>query len=258
MVYQTAPITFTKLVKQSCTFDAINECTDPKLFTLIYDPHAKQIYGSFKRTSFGRLTADDSEPVLGHTPSIAIKQCWYRANVLGNRVVYDNHTQIVKLTAEINCLRWASALMDLVYDFIDLFLMEHDPPSFSIPEMRFVKSALAIADISHDTFLLEEVIDDFSDGNFIKYIGNGSARPLDCLEGDEIDRAKFLSFCQHVQYVKTKSLAFVGDFQGKTCPLISNQNSTDFLFPTTPKNVRCWMTQFKLFMALIENITVST
>ena len=109
-------------------------------------------------------------------------------------------------------------------------IFPNSEPPFVIPEMRFVKSALAIADGTHDTFLLEEVIDDSSNGNFIKYIGNGSVQPLDFLEGEEIHRAKFLSFCQHVQFVKTKSLTFVGDFQGRTCPLISNHNSTDFSF----------------------------
>ena len=78
-----------------------------------------------------------------------------------------------------------------------------------------MNSALAIADDTHDTFLLEEVIDDATDGNFIKYIGNGSVQPFDFLEGDNIDRGKFLSFCQHVQYIKTKRFAFVGDFQGR-------------------------------------------
>lgn len=129
MVYPTATISFIRLIKQSCTFDATKECSDPKMVTLMYDPHAKQIYGSFKCTSFGRLPVDDSEPIFGNTPSVAIKQCWYRANIIGNRIVHDNHTQIVKLTAEINCLRWASALMDLVYKFIASFTTGHDSDS---------------------------------------------------------------------------------------------------------------------------------
>jgi hypothetical protein len=104
--------------------------------------------------------------------------------------------------------------MELVYDFITSFTMEHGSPPFSIPMMRFVRSALAIADETYDTYLLEEVIDDSSNGNFIKYIGNGSVQPLDFLEGEEVHRGEFLSFCQHMQYVKTKSLAFVADFQG--------------------------------------------
>ena len=203
------------------------------MLTLMYDPRAKYIYGSFKRTSFGRLPVD--ETVLGNTPSVAIKQCWYEANnAAGYRIVHDNHTQIVKLTAEINCLRWASALMQLVYDFIASFTTEQDPP-FSIPNMRYVKSALAIAVDTHETFLLEEVIHDSSDGNFVKYIGNSSVEPLGILEGEEVHRAKFLSFCQHVQYVKTKSHAIIGDFQGRTCLLITEHNLIFFILKKAGK-----------------------
>ena len=105
--------------------------------------------------------------------------------------------------------------MSLVYDFIASFTQEHGFPSFAIPTMRFVKSGLAIAEDTRDTYLLEEVIDNAKDGKFVKYIGNGSVEPFDFLEGDNIHRGNFLSFCQHVQYVKTKQFTFVGDFQGK-------------------------------------------
>ena len=81
--------------------------------------------------------------------------------------------------------------------------------------MRFVKSALAVVDTTHETFMLEEVIDEAVDGIFMKYIGNGSVKPLDFLTGAAAYRAEFLSFSQHVQYMKTKGLAFIGDFQGK-------------------------------------------
>ena len=49
----------------------------------------------------------------------------------------------------------------------------------------------------------------------MKYIGNGSVKPLDFLGETAGYRAKFLAFSQHVQYMKTKGLAFIGDFQGK-------------------------------------------
>lgn len=211
VVYPTSDITFHSLIKHSRTFDATKESAGPKTATLMFDPREKPIYGAFKQALFGRL----NEAVLSKSTSVVIKQCWYSTNVVGNRAVHDNHTQITKLTGEINCLRWASALMCLVYDFIASFTKEHGPPPFTIPSMRFVRSGLAIAEGSHDTFLLEEVIDDATDGKFVKYIGNGSVEPFDFLEGDDVHRGKFLSFCQHVQYIKTKQFAFVGDFQGK-------------------------------------------
>ena len=107
--------------------------------------------------------------------------------------------------------------MKLVYNFID----EHQAtngilsPSFVIPDMVFVKSALAISDTDQEVFLLEEVINEDVEGPFIRYIGNGSVKPFPFLESDGRCQGEFLSFCQHVQFLKTKGLAFVGDFQGK-------------------------------------------
>ena len=63
------------------------------------------------------------------------------------------------------------------------------------------------------------------EGPFIKYIGNGSARPYDFLEGEEHRLGEFLSFCQHVQFLKTKGLAIVGDFQGM---LLEHMKSDQF------------------------------
>ena len=84
--------------------------------------------------------------------------------------------------------------------------------------MHFVKSALTIVDgPKYKAFLLEEVIDDsdLDDGEFVKYIGNGSVRPYGYLKGEAIHNAKFLVFCQHLQFVETKFNAFVADFQGE-------------------------------------------
>jgi hypothetical protein len=105
--------------------------------------------------------------------------------------------------------------MVIVYDFINKYTKIHGEPSFTIPEMRFVKSALAVVDPTHETYLVEEVIDGAVDGAFMKYIGNGSVKPLDFLSSDAAYRAEFLSFSQHIQYIKTKGFAFIGDFQGK-------------------------------------------
>ena len=185
--------------------------------TLIYGQSAKPKYGAFKKALFGHL----DHSVIGNSSSVVIKQCWYTCPATGSRLTYDNHTQVTKLSGEINCLHWASALMGLVYDHIDSYKQAHGPAPLTIPDMRFVKSALAIAEDSHDTFLLEEVIDDAVDGAFVKYIGNGSAKPYDFLEEDTIHRSEFLSFSQHLQYLKTDGLAFVSDFQGTSgCQVI--------------------------------------
>ena len=212
-VYPTADITFSDLVTHARTFNAIGDCSGSMAFTLMYNSRAKPKFGAFKQAIFGYV----DRPALWNSTSVAIKQCFYKSSS-GTRVLYDKHFQLMKLTAELNCLRWASALMGLVYNFINEYEETNGlspSESFPIPNMVFVKSALAISETDQEVFLLEEVIDEEVDGPFIKYIGNGSVKPYDFLEPKERHRGEFLSFCQHVQFLKTKGLAFVGDFQGK-------------------------------------------
>jgi hypothetical protein len=212
MVYTTSDVDFYTLIKDARCFHAIRNCDNPMILTLLYDPGARHKYGAFKRACFGHL----DQPLIGSSNSVVIKQCFYQCTATGQTLPFDNHTQVLKLSSEINCLRWASALMRLVYDYIDSYTTEHGVAPFTVPRMRFVRNALAVVQGSHDTFLLEELIDEGIEGSFVKYIGNGSAKPLDFLDGEEMDRATFLCFCQHLQYVKTKCYAYVGDFQGET------------------------------------------
>ena len=210
-MYPTANISFYELVTHARPFDAIGDCAGSLEITLLYNPKAKPKYGAFKQAIFGYF----DQPVLWNSTSVAIKQSFYVSLSSGARVLYDKHTQLKKLTTELNCLRWASALMGLVYSFIDEYKTTNGPSSFEIPEMVFVKSALAISESDQEVFLLEEVINDAVEGPFIKYIGNGSVKPYDFLEGGEHKIGEFLSFSQHVQFLKTKGLAIVGDFQGE-------------------------------------------
>ena len=120
---------------------------------------------------------------------------------------------------EISCLVWARVLLDLVYKFIDKGIALHGEPPFHIPQMRFVDAALAVEhNMAESTdgrvFLLEEVIGE-NEGRFRKYVNNVSAVPVPFGNGDDEERALFLTFAQHVQYFKTKKLAFVSDFQGE-------------------------------------------
>lgn len=210
-MYPTSDVTFTELVAHARAFDAIGDCPGLLALTLMYNTKAKPKYGSFKQAIFGYV----DRPALWSSTSVVIKQCFYTSPLTNTRVLYDKHSQLTKLTTELNCLRWASALMGIVYHFIDEHKTTNGLAPFPIPEMVFVKSALAITETDQEVFLLEEVINDAIEGPFIKYIGNGSVKPFNFLDGEELHRGKFLSFCQHIQFLKTKGLAFVGDFQGK-------------------------------------------
>jgi hypothetical protein len=101
--------------------------------------------------------------------------------------------------------------MGIIYEFIKKHVEKHGAPPFKIPTMRFVKNALLIG---NQAYMVEEVIDEETDGIFVKYIGNGSVKPSDFLNGFAAYQAKFLAFAQHVQHLKTMGLAFISDFQG--------------------------------------------
>ena len=119
---------------------------------------------------------------------------------------------------EIACLVWAWVLLDLVYKFVEKGIASCGSPPFPIPQMQFVDAAMAVG---HNTgegtecaFLLEEIIGE-EQGEFRKYMNNVSAVPLSLNCNEDMERAQFLAFMQHVQYYKTKKLAFISDYQGK-------------------------------------------
>ena len=160
-----------------CPFDAIKDCEGLTALTLIYNPNAVLKYGGFKRALFGH----SNHPVISHSTSICIKQCWYQCKASGALLIYDSHIQITKISAEINCLCSASAFMEIVYDFVNKHIKVHGEPSFMIPKMCFMKNALAIVNTTHEVFMVEEVINEVVDGTFVKYIGNGLVKPFDFL-----------------------------------------------------------------------------
>lgn len=209
-IYPTAEVNFLQLVSQLRGFDPIRDCPSSLQSTLMFNPNGDSRSGAFKQAFFGTI----DKPVFGDSCSIIIKRCIYTSAASKNQEVWDIHSQLKKLTTEINCLRWASALMGIVYDYIANLTTAFGDPPFEVPQMRFVKSALAISETDRHPYLLEEVIEDAEEGCFTKYIGNGSVTPFNFLDGDNAYIANFLSFCQHLQFMKTKGLAIVGDFQG--------------------------------------------
>lgn len=90
MLYPTATMTFSSLISQARSFDAIKDCEGPTALTLIYNPNATPKYGGFKRVLFGHLSC----PVISSSTSICIKQCWYSCKASGGQLIYDNHMQI--------------------------------------------------------------------------------------------------------------------------------------------------------------------
>ena len=183
--------------------------------------------GGFKLASFGTA----SQHVFNNTFDVCAKQSFYQKRTttdtvgqddaieVTHNIPHDGVTQIRNLSMEISCLVWARVLLDLVYKFIEKGITLHGEPPFHIPQMRFVDAALAVEhNMAESTdgrvFLVEEVIGG-GEGRFRKYVNNVSAVPVPFGMGDDEERAQFLTFAQHVQYFKTKKLAFVSDYQGE-------------------------------------------
>ena len=128
--------------------------------------------------------------------------------------------ELEKLSTECNCLKWASILLDLTYQFIDREVKSRGQPLRPIPMLRFARSMIAIVRESsiEKVFLVEEWLnlDDHSGRKFFKYVGNhipeSCVCPTDPPKAHEV--AEFLIFAQHVQWVKTRGLAFTSDYQG--------------------------------------------
>lgn len=150
---------------------------------------------------------------------IAVKQAYYRNPDTNSIHLRSVNSQIRHLILDILCIQWASALLSIVYQFIDSELEKRgNPCPLDIPPFRFVRVALAISSSEsgqhQDAYLLEELIEDSTDGPWRKYINNNSAAPILHDNEDDQLRGAFLAFCQHVQYWKTSKAAFVTDFQG--------------------------------------------
>ncbi|KAJ7572568.1 MHCK/EF2 kinase [Mycena floridula] len=114
--------------------------------------------------------------------------------------------------AEANVFLWAIAVHDMAYEFIRTY--EPKAP-FSLPELTFVDAGIAIIhDPDTNAIQSSAIVEEDIDGEFVKYIGNGSAVPLEDLSAEDAKKALFLSFLQHVQYQKTGGLVYVSDYQG--------------------------------------------
>jgi hypothetical protein len=175
--------------------------------------------GAFKTAHKGMISLDNNN-FLAHFAGrpVCVKQVYYDKNGIIGR--YSGLTELKMLMMECMCLEWATALLKITDDFVTHELQRLGHPNFPIPKARFIQAMIAMISLSNNkdkSFMIEEWIDSNSGAEFEKYICNCDATPcLADLASPEAHRiAEYLCFAQHVQWVKTKSLAFTSDFQGK-------------------------------------------
>ena len=189
--------------------------------TLSYQPSdPAAAYGNFKIASVGYTSTSVFDSI---STQVCVKQGFYLNPNSSSRKIYDGPRQAEMLTMEMNCIGWASALMSCVYDFMKESEARYGLPPFDVPHMQYVQCGLAISKPEvnhpgHSAYLLEEYIETSKTSGknwFVKYLNNSSAKPRQFEDPRQTLRAEFLSFAQHVQFWKTKGLAFVSDFQGE-------------------------------------------
>ncbi|KAI0666124.1 hypothetical protein C8Q78DRAFT_474849 [Trametes maxima] len=188
-------------------------------------------------TNAAGAVADMPWPALfkvGTRVDLAAKRAFFRDNDakddkgchISPRKRYAQKDEIAKMIIEANCLYWASALMERVYQFIDSVTQAMEPGTPPhIPRMRFVQAGLAVpaASVTDAVYLLEERIMD----TFVKYVPNSKLAPAHNLDNEEHQHiAQFLCTAQHIQYLETGGMAIVSDFQGGSSLLTDPQIMT--------------------------------
>jgi hypothetical protein len=181
--------------------------------------------GSFKTSHPGKVhLANNSELVPFTSSTVCVKQMYERKGPgnSGNGAIsrLKGHLELEALLVECNCLRWASILMDLTYQFVAREVKTRGEPPHPIPTLHFTRVMIALVrDLpTSKAFLVEEWINtDDGDHRFVKYLNNRVPHHI----SDSVTQTpkaweitNFLIFAQHVQWKKSQYLAFTSDYQG--------------------------------------------
>ena len=200
-----------------------------------------QKFGGVKMATFGKSAI----PLFGgDNVNICAKQVYAtkRKDVMNaagkmvtleQKVPVDRASQLKQLMDEINCLVWGQSLVSMTFQFVDDRISVLGEPPLKIPKMSFVQAGLAKEEGDGQVYLIEQLIDEKTEGLFRKYIHNAVAKPVIWGTHDDKDvvRADFLAFSQHLQYWKSSKLVFVSDYQGLF--LLSTGSSLDSLILST-------------------------
>ncbi|KZT55410.1 hypothetical protein CALCODRAFT_409535, partial [Calocera cornea HHB12733] len=137
-----------------------------------------------------------------------------------------------------NLAYWATSIHEVSKRAVDEYLQTHpDSPAskLEIPNMRMVWAGLFLHDKRSETepaqlvTLIEELIGTEQPPNnkseFMKFINNASPKPR-YTKGRAGQVSRFLSFLQHVQYLKTGRQAYISDYQGSLTLLSDPQIMT--------------------------------
>ncbi|KAI0316555.1 hypothetical protein OF83DRAFT_1060183 [Amylostereum chailletii] len=225
---------FEEVVQSSHPFQT-EDFDSTRLITLVVESHRSthdMSMGRFKTCHAAKVTLASNSSALDLPPiltcsSIVAKRLYWRdekATASGDfqprpkRQCYAVKDDLELMLTESNCLFWGAGLMSHLYNNLDRIVKEKKALGEDIirfPRLRFVKAGLAITQTG-PVYLLEEKIE----GEFVKYIGNGNAKPSPGISKAEAYIAEFLCFAQHFQYEDTGRTVYLSDFQGLTSSFI--------------------------------------
>jgi hypothetical protein len=195
--------------------------------------------GSFKTAHPGDIQLDDRSDLPPFTKrTVCVKQVYERLPNNAISRIRGRH-ELDAFSVECNCLRWASILLDITYQFVAREIDIRGEPPLPIPALRFTKIMIAVVQASSEkAFLVEEWINtDDGDQPFVKYINNQF--PQSCIpysaSSNAREIAEFLCFAQHVQWEKSKYSVFTSDYQGAGNLLTDPQiTSNPYVFGILP------------------------
>jgi hypothetical protein len=204
--------------------DTVFTTEDPIMAQLIgnLDKRDDNLKGSLKTTHLGRLTPVGNIPVT--------KFPWNRRIVIKRMYADGKKSTLQRRPASLDMIdtiqelknnEWGHALLTDAYAFMAEKQKVKGKPSFIIPMLQFVRIGKLMSGKPVRVMIIEEYIDPVEEGEFRKYLDNRSPIPFEFEDPEDIHRANFLCFIQHVMWERTQGYAFIGDFQGKYkfCPL---------------------------------------
>jgi len=201
-------------------FDLDDENVDIHWGTLDVDFTREAGKGRFKTAHPGWVKLDATPHLPPFTnQKVCVKQIYrQRSNGAISRV--SGREELGAFVVEFNCVRWASILLDMTYQFVAREIVKRGEPPYPIPELWYTRAMVAIVlGDSEKAFIVEELIytnEGEGEPQFRKYINNRDPKSL--LKISEPDKAHsityFLLFSQHFQWQKTHVGAFVSDYQG--------------------------------------------
>ncbi|KAF9062571.1 hypothetical protein BDP27DRAFT_1233430 [Rhodocollybia butyracea] len=118
-------------------------------------------------------------------------------------------------------LMWCKSLLRHVLNYVSVLEAKNGPCPLGIYNLCFVPAAMVSCKGEGTRKAESYIVEDRIEGTWQKYILNSRAVPLMAADEQGYERAQFMCFLQHLQFDKTKGLAYISDWQGTLFLILS-------------------------------------